>query len=92
VTGRLAVTLRHGGPAALAARRPSVAAGHVGGGGLVEEHQPIRVEDVLVREPVLPGGLHVRSILLSGVQVPFRRLAPDAGAEVSGQRVVSLVP
>ena len=31
--------------------------------------------------------------LISGLSIlPFRRLAPDAGAEVSGQRVVSLVP
>ncbi len=71
------MALRYGGPAALAARCPPVATGHVGGGrGLVEEHQTVQVEGIVVREPVLPGGLQVGPLLIGRVLCPLLQVMP----------------
>ena len=59
------MAVRHADPQTLAARSPSVAAGHVGGGpGLVDEHQALGVETELVLEPSLPAAQDVGTVLL----------------------------
>src|SRR5215217_2848442 len=53
----------------LTAPRPSVAPGHVGGGpGLVDEHQPRRVEIQLALEPRLAPPADVGAVLLGRVR------------------------
>ena len=67
--------LRDGEAAALAPRGPTVSARHVGGrGGLVEEDQCVGIEVGLGRKPRLARRLHVRPLLLGGVDRPFLRV------------------
>src|SRR4051812_46115787 len=61
--------------AALTTRRPAITAGHAGGGsGLVQEHQPVRVQVELTGKPRLAGRPYVLPLLLSRVDRPFLRL------------------
>ena len=67
--------VRHGDPAALAARSTTIAACHLGRSGrLVEEDQAIRIEIGLTLEPVFARGLHIRPLLLGRVDSPFLRV------------------
>ena len=69
--------LRHEQPAAFAAGRASVTAGHVcGGRGLVEENERVRIEVWQGLEPGLAGLPHVGPLLLSRVESPFLRVMP----------------
>lgn len=62
----LVVAKRGCKPAALAARRPAIAARHVGGSrGLIQEHQPVRIELGLRLEPRLARHPYVFALLLS---------------------------
>ena len=66
---------RHRDAAALTARGPAVAAGHAGGrGGLVQKHEPVRIQIELVSKPILAGCLYVFPLLLSRVRRPFLRV------------------
>src|SRR5215203_1001258 len=67
--------MRHASPQALPARGPSVAPGHVRGGpGLVDEHQPRRVEIQLALEPRLAPLADVGPVLLGGMRRLFLRV------------------
>ena len=71
------VSERHGHPAALATRSPSVATRHfLVGCGLVQKHEPIRIEVGLTLEPGQARRLHVLPILLGGVAGVFLRVMP----------------
>jgi len=63
-----AVTMRKADPQPLAPAAASMAAGHVGRGpGLINEHQPVRVQVGLPVEPVKALLQDVRAILFNGV-------------------------
>src|SRR5215203_2993835 len=67
--------MRHASPQALPARGPSVAPGHVRGGpGLVDEHQPRRVEIQLALKPRLAPLADVGPVLLGGMRRLFLRV------------------
>lgn len=69
------MAVRHTGPEALASGRAPVSAGHLGAGpGLVDEHQPGRIEFELVLEPGLSALQDVWAILLRGVGCLFLRV------------------
>ena len=56
-------------PTALAARRPAVTPGHLGrGSGLVDEHQPLRLQIGLGLEPGPPTTQNVSPLLFAGVR------------------------
>jgi len=64
----LPVTVRDACSQALAAAAAAVGAGHVGGRpGLVDEHQPLRIEVELAVEPGLAASHDVGTILLGRV-------------------------
>jgi hypothetical protein len=64
-------------PQALARRTAAMAASHVGGRpGLVDEHEPRRIEIELVAEPVPALPQDVRAILLDGMADVFFRVMP----------------
>ena len=66
------MTMGRAAPQSLAARRPAMAAGHLGGGrGLIDEHQPIGIEVELAVEPGLTAVQDVGAALL----VRVRRLS-----------------
>lgn len=66
------MAVRHGGPAALAARRPAVESRELGGGAdLVDEDQPLGIEVELAFEPGLARRLDVAALLLSRVRGVF---------------------
>jgi len=65
----LPVPVRDGGAAAFAARRPAVATGHLGRSpGLVDEHQPLRLQIGLGLEPRPAPAQDVSALLLAGVR------------------------
>ena len=53
---------------ALAARPPSVAAGHGGGARFIQEHEALRVHVALPHPPAPPILRQIRSVLLGGPQ------------------------
>lgn len=68
---------RHREPRAFAARSSPVAAHHLRvGGGLVQEHEPVRVEIELTLEPRQALCLHVLPIPLGGLTGVFLRVMP----------------
>jgi len=67
--GRLPVAVRHRRPAALAARRAAITAGHLGrGAGLVDEDQPLRLQIGLGLEPAQTPAQNVSPLLFAGVR------------------------
>lgn len=75
--GSLPMAVRDLGNKPLAARRPAMGAGHVGlGPGLVDEHQPGRIDTVLVFAPLGAAALYVRAVLLGGVERLFFTVMP----------------
>jgi len=89
----LVVALGHRDPAALAARCPTVTAGHVGGRcGFVEEDEAIRVEVGLSLEPRLARFPHVLLLLLGGVRGPFLRVMPWRAKKRDGLLVLVWTP
>jgi hypothetical protein len=63
------VAVRNGGDAALATQCTAIKARHLGrGAGLVDEHQPGRVELRLRVAPGCPCGRDVGPLLLAGVR------------------------
>ena len=66
--GGLPVIVRHGHRQPLAALRPAMTPGHVGGGTrLGDEHQPFRVQLALALAPGLPRGGDIGPFLLGGM-------------------------
>ena len=75
----LPVAVRRLGPEPLAARRPAPERRHVGlGPGLVDEHQPGRVDPALVFRPLRPPARDVRAVLLGRDQRLFLCVSPSA--------------
>ena len=63
------MTVRHGRPAPLSARRPAAQACHLcRGAALVDEDQVLGVEIRLRIEPGLPSPGHIRALLLAGMR------------------------
>ena len=62
----------HRGPAALAARRPAIAPGHLGRGpGFVDKDEPGRIEISLPVKPELPCRFYVAALLLARMRRLF---------------------
>lgn len=75
--GRPHMTVGDGHAQPLAARGSAVGAGHVRARpGLVDEHEPFRVEIRLAVEPGLPARQDVRALLFAGVRGLFLRVQP----------------
>ena len=70
--GRLPITIRGRSDASLSSGRSAIASRHVcGGPGFIDEHQFSYVQVRLSRAPGAPRHLHVRALLLAGVQSFF---------------------
>ena len=75
--GGLAVAVREAHPQPLAFRAATMAAGHVGGSpGLVDEHEPFRLQIDLAVEPVPALLQDVGTVLLDCMASLFLRVMP----------------